>query len=193
VHTPGDLLQQATYGQAVTSLKYDLAGRILQMNDADLGEYLYDHDAVGNPVTQVDAKDQTLWLKYDVLTGPLKKRLGGASSALLASYIYDKGGERAGRKGDGIGLAATACDPDNESNGQGCTPKYRCVQQQHGNTHGSLSRISSCRREMVAARPGGRAPPPWLHNYASVMARSGSRRRSRRRPSGSTATPGFRR
>jgi hypothetical protein len=55
-------------------------------------------------------------------------------------------------------------------------------------------RLRSCCREMAVATPLEEgAPPPWLHNYASVMACSGPLRRSRRRPSRSTATPGSRR
>ena len=67
------------------------------------------------------------------------------------------------------GLAATACDPDNESNGQGCTPKYRCVQQLDGNTHGSLAARAPSPPPLLPSRDGG-GDAPGGASAATVVA-----------------------
>ena len=57
-----------------------------------------------------------------------------------------------------------------------------------GDAPGGGCAVTACCRETMVATPLEEgAPPPWLHNYASVMACSGLLCRSRRRPSGSTA------
>ena len=50
-----DRLTNALYGSATTELWYDLAGRKTSMTDADMGNWSYTYDALGNLKTQTDA------------------------------------------------------------------------------------------------------------------------------------------
>lgn len=50
-----------------SSMTYDLLGRKLTMNDADMGSWTYRYDAFSNLTEQTDALNQTLCFYYDVL------------------------------------------------------------------------------------------------------------------------------
>ena len=63
-----DLLVTAAYGPAVTSLEYDLAGRKMNMDDADMGAWAYQYDALGNLTQQTDAEGNIVCLYYDHLS-----------------------------------------------------------------------------------------------------------------------------
>jgi RHS repeat-associated protein len=91
-------LTSTTYGSAVTSLEYDLAGRKIKMMDADMGMWQYGYDALGNLKNQVDAKNQKTCLYYDVLNRLKAKNYQGngtncpdtQGSQPTVSYTYDQ-------------------------------------------------------------------------------------------------------
>jgi RHS repeat-associated protein len=88
-------VQKGTGASATfTSLEYDLAGRKIWMNDADMGAWSYDYDAVANLLTQTDARNCTTTLGYDPLNRLISKTYDGpgvCASTAPVTYIYDKG------------------------------------------------------------------------------------------------------
>jgi RHS repeat-associated protein len=98
-----DRLLSTTYGAAVTTLIYDLAGRKTQMIDPDMGTWSYRYNALGELVRQTDARGQRICLYYDGLG-----RLAGkhyrtddncpATPTLNVSYTYDQGPNGVGQR-----------------------------------------------------------------------------------------------
>lgn len=85
-------LSGVDYGDAHTSLAYDMAGRKVEMDDADMGAWSYSYDASGNLKTQTDARGCTISMTYDPLNRPTAKTYGGpgaCDSTADVSYVYD--------------------------------------------------------------------------------------------------------
>jgi RHS repeat-associated protein len=87
-------------GASATSITmaYDNAGRKLGMNDPDMGYWTYTYDALGNLITQTDARGETLWFAYDDLNRLEIKRKDDARGDLLVRYGYDEGNNAIGRR-----------------------------------------------------------------------------------------------
>ncbi|TLN09749.1 RHS repeat protein, partial [bacterium] len=91
-----DRLKTATYGDALTEITYDLAGRKIDMTDPDMGKWYYQYDAVGNLIRQTDAKGQRTCLYFDALNRLLGKHYRSDDSCPTpptynVSYTYDAG------------------------------------------------------------------------------------------------------
>jgi RHS repeat-associated protein len=75
-----------------TTLTYDLAGRKIGMSDADMGDWSYVYDGIGNLVTQTDARGCVTTVTYDALNRPKNKSFStstcGSNTAAI-SYYYD--------------------------------------------------------------------------------------------------------
>ncbi|MBC6940961.1 MAG: RHS repeat protein [Chloroflexi bacterium] len=97
----GNLLT-ATRGGASTALTYDKAGRKTNMVDADMGTWNYSYDALGNMVTQTDARGCATTIQYDVLNRPTNKSYSncpsGVSATASVTYTYDVGANGKGRR-----------------------------------------------------------------------------------------------
>ena len=92
----GDLL-------STTVITYDVLGRKTGMDDADMGIWDYEYDAIGNLVRQKDANGDAICTWYDSLGRPIRKEIDPTSgdacpedpnpfeggSNHLASYGYD--------------------------------------------------------------------------------------------------------
>ena len=103
-------LTSATRGSAVTKMKYDLGGRKIGMDDADMGTegdleddywaWDYQYDALGNLLTQTDARGCTLTLEYDNLNRLDTKASSGAycGQQISVDYDYDEGTNGIGRR-----------------------------------------------------------------------------------------------
>lgn len=105
-----DRLLTASRGGATTSIKYDNAGRKINMDDPDMGTagtptdanwaWAYEYDAIGNLKFQTDARGCTLTLTYDALN-----RLDTKSSNdidciqnVSVNFDYDAGLNGIGRR-----------------------------------------------------------------------------------------------
>jgi len=75
-YDPADHLTSALYGNALTSLSYDIAGRKLTLDDPNMGLWSYAYDALGNLTRQADARGQRICLYYDGLNRPRHTLLG---------------------------------------------------------------------------------------------------------------------
>ena len=84
-----------------TTIGYDLAGRKTSMVDPDMGSWSYTYYALGNLLTQTDARGCTTTLGYDSInrlstktyTGP-----GACDPTPDVSYTYDQGTYGIGRR-----------------------------------------------------------------------------------------------
>jgi YD repeat-containing protein len=107
-----------TYGAAVTTLTYDLAGRKTRMTDPDMGTWSYAYNALGELERQTDARGQRICLYYDDLgrlTGKHYRTDDNcpATPTLNVSYIYDQGANGVGqrtRMDDGSGYTTWSYD-----------------------------------------------------------------------------------
>ena len=86
--------------QRTSNVRYDFAGRKTSMNDADLGNWSYAYNTLGQLTRQTDARDQTSCLYYDSL-GRMRGRVQRtdencaatvADADLESSYVYDPQG-----------------------------------------------------------------------------------------------------
>ena len=75
-------------------INYDLLGRKTSMTDPDIGVWAYTYDANGNLETQTDARDQVIHFTYDALNRPTWQREDSATGPKIASWTYDKAGEK---------------------------------------------------------------------------------------------------
>ena len=66
--------------QRSSNIHYDFAGRKRSMSDADLGNWRYAYNALGQLTRQTDARDQTSCLYYDSL-GRMRGRVQRVSNA----------------------------------------------------------------------------------------------------------------
>jgi RHS repeat-associated protein len=90
----GNLIQTVA-DNATTTMSYDNAGNKIAMNDADMGAWSYEYDAIGRLRFQTDAKGQTTQMSYDVL-GRLQKRVtreSGNGAYEVTRWEYDGTGE----------------------------------------------------------------------------------------------------
>ncbi|HKZ54828.1 MAG TPA: RHS repeat-associated core domain-containing protein, partial [Anaerolineales bacterium] len=115
-YDPLDRLIRVESGGNAIAIEYDQAGRKLWLDDPDLGRWTYAYDALGNLVSQSDARGCTTSLSYDSLnrlagksyTGP-----GACATTAPVSYGYDEGANGIGRRTsmhDGSGATAWAYD-----------------------------------------------------------------------------------
>jgi RHS repeat-associated protein len=88
------------YADAIISeISYDLGGRKTGMQDADMGNWVYEYDAPSNLLRQTDAKAQTTCLYYDLLGRLLGKNYQsnatcpGSASTYTVAYGYDAADE----------------------------------------------------------------------------------------------------
>jgi RHS repeat-associated protein len=95
-----DRLLTSTRGGAVVTFGYDQSGRKISMDDPDLGVWSYSYNALGNMLTQTDARSCTLTMTYDVLNRPTGKASSGTGcgTQVNASYAYDQGTYGIGRR-----------------------------------------------------------------------------------------------
>jgi len=103
----------ATRGGVMTTLTYDNAGRKKTMTDPDMGFWQYEYDALGSMVWQLDARNCTTNLTYDLLGRPLTKTYSNCPSTPSVTYEYDQGTNGIGRKysvSDASGLTVWSYD-----------------------------------------------------------------------------------
>jgi RHS repeat-associated protein len=111
-----DLLRQATTGGYSSTIDYDHAGRKVEMNDPELGEWEYSYDALGNLRTQTDARECQTRLDYDDLNRLVSKTyvvVGGCVLTDAVTYSYDEGSNGIGRRtgmADGSGSTSWSYD-----------------------------------------------------------------------------------
>jgi YD repeat-containing protein len=73
-------------------MTYDYGGRKLSMDDPDMGDWSYAYDALGNLLSQTDARECTTSLGYDDLNRLTDKSFSGTCSATHpVNYVYDGG------------------------------------------------------------------------------------------------------
>jgi len=85
-------LLSVSYGSALSSMSYDLAGNKTGMDDADMGAWSYTYDALGNLATQTDARGCQTALSYDLLdrlTGKTYTGSGACDTTPDVAYFYD--------------------------------------------------------------------------------------------------------
>ncbi len=89
----GDLLSVVQNNQLLIQNTYDLVGRKLSMDDADLGAWNYTYDAKNRLESQTDAKGQTTTFDYDALGRVTKRRFHAVGGTIekTESYTYDAG------------------------------------------------------------------------------------------------------
>ncbi len=111
-----DRLVQVTIGSSTTTMSYDNAGRKTSMDDADMGDWAYQYDAVGNLLDQVDARGCGTTVSYDLLNRPTGKSYAGPGPCATTppvTYTFDQGtygiGHRTGMT-DGSGSTAWTYD-----------------------------------------------------------------------------------
>jgi RHS repeat-associated protein len=84
-------LISTTYGSAVTTLTYDLSGRKIAMDDADMGAWEYAYDALGNLRNQTDARGCETTLDYDPLNRLVSKTFANCpGNSVAVSCEYDQ-------------------------------------------------------------------------------------------------------
>ncbi|SMN00333.1 Rhs family protein [uncultured Candidatus Thioglobus sp.] len=62
----GNLIQ-TNVGNVITTMSYDNRGNKIAMNDPDMGRWTYAYNALGELISQIDAKGQTSTMQYDKL------------------------------------------------------------------------------------------------------------------------------
>ncbi|MEA4908101.1 MAG: hypothetical protein VB089_10790, partial [Anaerolineaceae bacterium] len=85
-------MTDALYGSAATHIEYDVAGRKLAMQDADMGSWSYQYNALGALTSQTDARGCVIGLSYDALdrlTGKTYSGPGACDTTPDVSYYYD--------------------------------------------------------------------------------------------------------
>lgn len=108
-----DRLETTSRGGANTTLTYDFSGRKTNMDDPDMGDWIYTYDALGNLKTQTDARGCITTLNYDNLNRPTGKTYSGSCSMTAVSYTYDVGTNGKGHRTsmtDGSGSASWTYD-----------------------------------------------------------------------------------
>jgi RHS repeat-associated protein len=113
-----DRLTDIMRGGLPTTIRYDFGGRKISMVDPDMGEWSYTYDALGNIITQVDARSGggcTTTLSYDSLNRLTGKTYSGNCGVATASvsYAYDSGTNGIGRRtgmNDGSGSTSWVYD-----------------------------------------------------------------------------------
>ncbi len=95
-YDPLGQLISAQYGNATTTISYHPSGLKSQMTDADMGSWSYAYDALGNLVSQKDAKGQQTCLAYDLNNRLVAKdfilasqNCGTDTSGWPVKYTYD--------------------------------------------------------------------------------------------------------
>ena len=83
-------LIKTTYGGAESTIGYNAAGQKIWMNDADMGEWDYVYDAMGNLTSQINGNRQTTWLSYDGLNRLTGKEFSTDDHDI--TYTYDENG-----------------------------------------------------------------------------------------------------
>ena len=87
-YDPKGQLVEANYGPATTTLNYDLAGRKTSMTDADMGAWSYTYNAMGNLVSQTDARGCVTGLNYDALNRLTGKAYTNCPTTTAPTYTY---------------------------------------------------------------------------------------------------------
>jgi RHS repeat-associated protein len=113
-----------------TIYDYDWLGRIRTTTDPNRGTTWVGYDAVGNIVSITDATGAVTWTDHDALNRPVRRRMGGPTGAITATWTYDTL-----RKGylDSAstcsGNSTVACDTPYTSAITGYTERYEIAQQ----------------------------------------------------------------
>ncbi len=87
-YDPKGQLVEANYGLATTTLNYDLAGRKTSMTDADMGAWSYTYTALGNLLSQTDARGCVTGLNYDALNRLTGKTYTNCPTTSPPTYTY---------------------------------------------------------------------------------------------------------
>ena len=88
-HADGNLHKTIAPGNIVTEMIYDLHGNKIWQNDPDMGEWSYAYNALGQLVSQTDAKNQTTTMQYDQL-GRMYERIAPDGTG---KWFFDNTGE----------------------------------------------------------------------------------------------------
>ncbi|HKZ55602.1 MAG TPA: RHS repeat-associated core domain-containing protein, partial [Anaerolineales bacterium] len=100
-YDPLDRLVRVESGGNTIAIDYDQAGRKLWLDDPDLGRWTYAYDALGNLVSQADARGCVTSLRYDDLnrlTGKSYAGPGACGVTAPVAYLYDEGPFGLGRR-----------------------------------------------------------------------------------------------
>ena len=102
--------------QTHTHIDYDQGGRKTGLIDPDMGTWAYDYDALGNLISQIDARTCVTTLAYDNLnrlTGKIFSGPDECASTASITYVYDQNTYGVGRRTsmtDGSGSTAWSYD-----------------------------------------------------------------------------------
>ena len=92
-YDPFGNLEETDAGGVVTTMAYDIRGRKISMVDPNMGAWIYDHNALGELVSQTDAENQSVTLEYDTL-GRLKRRVEAEGTT---EWVYDTAAKGIGK------------------------------------------------------------------------------------------------
>ncbi|VVH56723.1 hypothetical protein BAZOLSSOX_1982, partial [uncultured Gammaproteobacteria bacterium] len=96
----GNLIKTVV-GGVTTTMKYDIRGNKIKMNDPDMGTWTYAYNALGKLISQTDAKGQTSTMTYDKL-GRMTQRVEAEGTS---TWTYDT-------KSNGIGKLSVVKGPN---------------------------------------------------------------------------------
>jgi YD repeat-containing protein len=69
---------------------YDLAGRLLMVQDPNAGPSMFTYDAAGNLLSKTDARNATVRLSYDDMNRPLSRWDDADHDGTIVTAIYDR-------------------------------------------------------------------------------------------------------
>jgi RHS repeat-associated protein len=91
----------------VTTYGYDGLGNATSVTSPDTGTTQKTFDAAGNKLTEVDARNVTTGIVYDVLNRPLERTSGSGGNAVTIDYTYDLNTHGKGRLSGVSGAGST--------------------------------------------------------------------------------------
>ena len=170
----GNLIANTETGSNTTVIEYDLLGRKIAMQDANMGNWSYSYNVLGELISQTDAEGKVTTMEYDKVGRLVKRTDDATGTPHISQWVYgsDANQKNVGKLVSESGPNGTAKSYQYDVNGRLATQTYHIATNSYtvARNYDSLGRLDTLTYPSSATYSNGFKVKRQYNNYGYLSA-----------------------